>query len=155
MNNEFKEKNIFIREIKKEDVKDLYDFLDNIDDKTKEIFHPHSFNMNTITEICNSIKDHYFLMFLNENLIGYSFLRLFNTQIPSFGIIIKKTHSGKGYGTFLTDWTVEKARQLGYDKVILKTYKNNIVAKKIYEKIGFKIIGETKDKKQYKMEKIM
>ena len=39
--------------------------------------------------------------------------------------------------------------------MLLKTYKENISAQKVYEELGFKIIGETEHKKQYKMEIIL
>ena len=152
MNSEFKKDNIFIRAIKKEDANKLFELLNNINDETKEFFHPHSFDLQTIKSICSSKKDHYFCMFLDNKLIGYSFLRLFDFEIPSFGIIIKKEFSGKGYGKFLTKWTIERAKSLGYKKVILKTYKKNLSAQKIYDNLGFKIIGETEDKRQLKME---
>jgi len=143
---------IFIRSIKEDDARELYDFLNNLDKKTKDFFHPHPFDLKTITDICKSKKDHYFVMFSKNKLLGYSFLRLFGYKIPSFGIAIRKGYTKKGYGTILTKWTIEKAKKLGYKKVILKTYKDNISAQKVYEKLCFKIIGETEDKKQYKME---
>jgi len=155
MNNSKKEDSIFIRDIKENDAMDLFKFLNDLNEKTKGYFHPHSFDLKTINDICKSKKDHYFLMFLNRTLIGYSFLRLFGYKIPSFGVIIKNHFTARGYGTILSKWTIDKARELGYKKVILKTYKENISAKKIYEKLGFKIIGETDDKKQFKMELIL
>jgi len=150
-----KKGSIFIRNIEESDVRELYDFLNNLDEKTKSIFHPHSFDLKTILDICKSKKDHYFVMFSKNKLIGYSFLRLFGYETPSFGIVIRKGFTGKGHGTILTKWAIEKARKLGYKKVILKTYKENISAQKVYEKLGFKIIGETEHKKQYKMEIIL
>lgn len=150
-----KEDTIFIRDVREKDAKDLFNFLNNLDELTKSYFHPHSFDFDTILGICKSKKDHYFVMFIDDKLIGYSFLRLFGYEIPSFGIIIKNDFIGKGYGTILTKCTIEKARGLGYKKVILKTYKENISARKVYENIGFKITGETIDKKQFKMEIIL
>lgn len=147
-----KKESISIRDIEEKDAIELFDFLNNRDEKTKKFFHPHPFDMNTINDICKSKKDHYIVMFFGSTLIGYSFLRLFGYKIPSFGVIIRNNFSGKGYGALLTSWTIQKAKDLGYEKVILKTYKENIPAQKIYEKSGFKIIGETDDKKQYKME---
>jgi RimJ/RimL family protein N-acetyltransferase len=94
-------------------------------------------------------------MFFNNKLVGYSFLRLFGYKIPSYGVIIKNHYRARGFGTILSKWTIDKAREFGYNKVILKTYKENISAKKIYEKLGFKIVGETEDKKQFKMEIIL
>ena len=147
-----KEDTIFIRDIEEKDATELFNFLNNLDEKTKSFFHPHSFDFKTIFEICKSTKDHYFVMFFDDKLIGYSFLRLFGYEIPSFGVIIKDDFTGKGYGTILTKLTIDKAREIGYKKVILKTYKENNTARKVYENLGFKITGETMDKKQFKME---
>ena len=152
MRTEEKNKNLFIRNIEKKDVEELYDLLNNLDKKTKLFFHPHGFDYETIKKICLSNKDHYFVMILDNQIIGYSFLRLFGYKTPSFGIVIRSELTGKGYGMLFTRWTINKAREVGYKKVILKTHKENIPAQLIYQKIGFKIVGETEDKKQYKME---
>lgn len=146
------EKSVFFRDIKEKDIIDLFEFLNELDNNTKRFFHPHSFDMETITDICKSKKDHYFVMFLDNTLIGYSFLRLFGYETPSFGCCIRNGYEHKGYGTIITKLTIEKAKELGYNKIILKTYKENISAQKIYKKLGFKAIGETEDGKQYKME---
>jgi RimJ/RimL family protein N-acetyltransferase len=143
---------MIIRSLEENDARELFGLLNNLDEKTKEIFHPHPFDYETINNICKSKKDHYFVMILDEKIIGYSFLRLFGYETPSFGCCIRKGYEKKGFGTILTKWTTDKARELDYKKVILTTYKENIVAQKIYEKIGYKIVGETDDKKQYKME---
>lgn len=147
-----KEKYLLIRNIREGDNKELFALLNDLDKKTKFFFHPHSFDYNTVESICKSKKDHCFVMILNKKIIGYSFLRLFGYEIPSFGIVIRRGFTGKGYGKILTKWTIDKARKLGYKKVILKTYKENIPARRVYKKIGFKIIGESEDKKEYKME---
>lgn len=147
-----KEKYLLIKNIEEKDAKELFILLDDLDEKTKFFFHPHSFDYDTIESICKSKKDHYFVMTLNKKIIGYSFLRLFGYETPSFGIVIRRGFNGKGYGKILTKWTIDKARELGYRKVILKTYKENIPAQRLYKKIGFKIIGESEDKKEYKME---
>jgi RimJ/RimL family protein N-acetyltransferase len=147
-----KEEKLLIRDIDERDAKELFDLLNDLDEKTKAFFHPHTFDYDTIESICKSKKDHYFVMTLNKKIVGYSFLRLFGYEIPSFGIVIRRGFTGKGYGKILTKWTVDKARELGYKKVILKTYKENVPAQAIYKKIGFKITGESDDKKEYKME---
>ncbi len=141
-----------IRNIEENDVKELFDLLNNLDEITKKFFHPHPFDFETINNICKSKKDHYFVMVLDGKIIGYSFLRLFGYKIPSFGCCISNGYENRGYGTILTKWTTDKARELGYKKVILKTYKENIAAQKIYKKVGYKIVGETEDGKEYRME---
>lgn len=141
-----------IREIQHTDAKELFGLLNNLDTKTRSFFHPHPFDFDTICEICKGKQDHYFVMVLEKRIIGYSFLRLFGYSVPSFGIVIRNESTGKGYGTILTQWTVDKARALGYEKVILKTYKENLQAKRMYEKIGFKTVGVTEDNRQFLME---
>ncbi len=155
MSRGFKKEYLIIRSVKENDCKKLFNFLKELDEKIKYFFHPHPFDLETIINICRSKKDHYFVMFFKNKLIGYSFLRLFGYEIPSFGLIIRQGFTGQGYGLFLTNWTIKKAKELGYKKVILKTYIENIPAQKIYNKVGFKIVGITKDKKQYKMELLL
>lgn len=152
MKSNAKEESIIIRTFEDRDVDELHGLLQQLSENDKRFFHPHSFDLKALREICNSKKDHYFIMALGEKIIGYSFLRLFGYEIPSFGCCIRDGYENKGYGTILTRWTINKAKELGYNKVILKTYKENISAQKIYKKTGFKIIGETEDKKQYQME---
>jgi RimJ/RimL family protein N-acetyltransferase len=144
-------KPLIFRFFEKKDVKEVLDLLSSLSKKNKEFFHPHAFDEKTLLENLNS-DDHYFVLILDGLIIGYSFLRLFGYKIPSFGCCIRKSFENEGYGTIITDFTIKKAKELGYNKIILKTYKENTIAKKIYNKIGFKITGETEDKKQYKME---
>jgi RimJ/RimL family protein N-acetyltransferase len=140
------------RLVKEEDFNELYDLLNNLPENVRTFFHPHAFDLQTITEICTSKKDHYFVMEQNNKIIGYSFLRLFGYETPSYGCCVRNGYQGIGYGTVLTQETMKKAKELGYHKVILKVYKENVAAFKTYENIGFKIVGETDDKRQYKME---
>jgi len=143
---------LVFRALSKNDLEELYELLNNLSANAKKFFHPHSFDKPTLTKICESKKDHYFVAAVDRKIIGYSMLRLFGYEVPSFGCCIHRGFEGKKYGTVLAKWTIEKARELGYEKVILKTYKENVPALKIYKKIGFEIVGETKDEKQYKME---
>ena len=143
-------KTFTFRRFGRRDVNGVFNLLQNLSNKNKEFFHPHKFDEKTLLKNLES-DDHYFIMTADDKIIGYSFLRLFGFDIPSFGCCIRNGFENKGYGSILTGLTIEKAKELGYKKVILKTYKKNLFAQKIYNKLGFKIIGETSDKKQYKM----
>ena len=140
-----------IRSVNRDDVEELFFFFNSLSDQAKHFFHPHPFNRTTITQICTSQKDHYFVMLLHNKIIGYSMLRLFGYTIPSLGCCISPDHKGKGYGTKLVQWTVHKAKEFGYPQVILKVYKENIVAVHMYQKSGFTIIGEIPETKELKM----
>jgi len=148
----FQKNSLIFRGITEDDIDELHSLLESLSEYAKKVFHPHPFDLETLKNNCKSKNDHYFVMTLDNKIIGYAMLRLFGYEIPSFGCCIRTEFQGKGYGLLLTKWTVEKAKKLNYKKVILKTYKDNIPAMKIYKEAGFTIIGETEDKKQYKME---
>jgi len=151
MNFNLKDNSITFRQLKKNDVKELLFLLQDLSEENKKFFHPHKFDEKTLIENLNS-NDHYFIIKYDDKIIGYSFLRFFGYKIPSFGCCIRKGFENKGYGTLLTNLTLKRAKEFGYSKVILKSYKENIHAHRIYKKSGFKIIGETEDNKQYRME---
>lgn len=150
---ERQEKRISFRPVKKNDFDELYELLNGLTNDAKIFFHPHSFDKKSITEIYTSGNDHYFVMILDGKIIGYSMLRLFGYKIPSFGCCIRSGYGGKGYGSMLTRWTIEKAKELGYEKVILKVHKDNAFAFQMYKTVGFTITGEIPEKNEIKMEK--
>ena len=77
------EKSWLIRAIQEADAKELFDLLDTLDMKTKSFFHPHPFDFTTVNNICKTKQDHYFVMVLDDKIIGYSFLRLFGYKVPN------------------------------------------------------------------------
>ena len=141
------------RPVNANDITDLYELFNELTNDAKNFFHPHSFDRKTIREICSSGKDHYFVMIVDGKIIGYSMLRLFGYKIPSFGCCIRTGYGGMGYGSMLTGWTVETAKELGYEKVILKVHKDNTIAFQMYKTVGFIITGEIPEKNEIKMEK--
>ena len=143
---------LIIRRIRKNDIDSLFNLLHNLSDTSKQFFHPHPFNKQTIKEICTSGKDHYFVMLLNNTMIGYSFLRLFGHTTPSYGCCIDRQFEQKGYGTILTKWTIKTAKQLGYSKITLKVYKDNTRALNMYNKIGFEPVDTDSNTKEIIME---
>lgn len=143
---------LIFKTIDKDDIKELYELLNGLTNQSKRFFHPHPFDKETIAEICTSNKDYYFVMRLKNILIGYSFLRLFGHKIPSFGCCIRNGYENKGYGTILTELTLNKAKDYKFEKVILKLYKQNIVAFNIYKKIGFNVVSNDRHSTEIKME---
>ena len=142
---------VIFRSVTKDDVDELVLFFKRLTNQAKYFFHPHSFDKATMQQICSSPTDHFFVMVLHNKIIGYSMLRLFGYEIPSLGCCIGHEYEGKGLGTKLVQWTVDKAKELGYTQVILKVYKENVVAFHVYQKIGFQIIDDLSETKEYKM----
>lgn len=146
------ENNIIFRDISRNDVDQLYGLLNGLSSQAKFFFHPHPFEKKALTQICNGKKDHYFVIAIGKKIIGYSFLRLLGYKIPSYGGCIHNDFQNQGFGTKLADLTINKAKEFGYKKVILKVYKNNKFAFNTYKTIGFKIVEDLKDTNEWKME---
>ncbi|WP_053991854.1 N-acetyltransferase [Mangrovimonas sp. TPBH4] len=60
---------------------------------------------------------------------------------------------GQGIGSQLLDASIEKLKQKGFRGYRLEVLKSNDKAIRIYDKFGFKVIGE--DGQMYKMEKTL
>jgi len=54
-----------------------------------------------------------------------------------FVIFVDQDHRNLGIGTELTQFTLEKSRQLGFDSIWLTVNVSNFIAIKLYKKFGF------------------
>ncbi len=54
-----------------------------------------------------------------------------------FVIFVDQNHRNLGVGTELTQFTLEKSRQLGFDSIWLTVNVSNFIAIKLYRKFGF------------------
>ena len=70
MKSDFRKESLIFRQLEEKDVDELLDLLQNLSDKDKKYFHPHSFDVKTLFENCKS-SDHYFIMMLEDKIIGY------------------------------------------------------------------------------------
>ena len=113
----------------------LYRFLKNNKD---EFFTPHKFDYLTILKNCFN-KDIYIIQLIDKKIVGYGMLRGWEEgyEIPILGIIIDKNYRGMGLSKDLMNFLHNIARTKGSIKVMLKVYKNNIVAINLYKKCNY------------------
>ena len=81
----------------------------------------------------------------NDKPVAYGHL----TKDGWLGVCVKFTEKGKGYGKEMVMQLMKRAKSLGFDKVFLIVDKNNIVARRLYEKSGFRQTEATPDGKIY------
>jgi ribosomal protein S18 acetylase RimI-like enzyme len=143
-----------MRPVTQQDCVDLLILLNTLSDQAKVFFHPHPFTMEALRKNLLS-GDHYYVMAMGGTIVGYSFLRLFDTDIPSYGCCIRTGFDHHGYGTLMTRWTLAQASKLGYKKVILKVYLANLPALQLYRKVGFQEVAELEKTKELRMEIIL
>ncbi len=63
---------------------------------------------------------------------------------PSFAISLYKEYRGKGIGTELMKEMLDTLKARGYERASLSVQKGNYAAK-MYQKLGFQIIGENEE----------
>lgn len=108
-------------------------------DRTK-YFEPHPFTLDYLIGISiNSVKDIYVILFIDGVVAGYGMLRGMDSgyTVPSLGIIVFNPFRGLGIGKEFMDYLHSIAELNGYTDVMLKVNKDNWIAKKLYESLGY------------------
>ena len=98
-----------------------------------------------ITEELQDRKKIRFFIYLEKELIGYSFLSKFvrktKPHVCTYGIVIGDKWQGKGYGYEICKHMISIAWKKGFTKIWLTTYYDNKAAYRIYRKLGFDVEG--------------
>lgn len=97
------------------------------------------------------LKDDYCLVAtINNRIIGATWVRIvleyghIDDDTPSFAISIHEKHRNKGIGTKLMKEMLLLLKEKGYKKASLSVQKENY-AVKMYSKLGFKIVRQTRE----------
>ncbi len=79
-----------------------------------------------------------FLAWRGESVIGHaSLVPEIQGKSGEFVIFVDQNHRNLGIGTELTQFALERSRQLGYDSIWLTVNVSNFIAIKLYKKLGF------------------
>lgn len=108
--------------------------------KGDKYFHPFPFNDESKEMMSNAKKDMY-MFYLNKGKItGMYMLRGWDEgyEIPSFGMIVHPRHRGKGIGTAMLEEAIKICKKKKCKKIRLTADKDNVIARKMYIKAGFK-----------------
>jgi len=97
-----------------------------------------------LSELKDENKSRFFI-FINNELIAYSFLTKFprktKTHVCTYGIVIGDKWQGRGFGYEICKHMIKIAWKKKYEKIWLTTYHDNKSAIKLYQKLGFYIEG--------------
>ena len=116
-------------------------FLSICNDGDNKNFHPHPLTPEEANRLCQyDGKDLYYLLTEGQRVLGYGILRGWDEDydIPSLGIAIRSSDRGCGLAKLLMKYLHTAARRNGAKKVILKVNKDNLAARNLYEKLGYK-----------------
>lgn len=82
----------------------------------------------------------------NKNILGWASLNVFNSRkcyagVADISIYIDRKLRGKGLGKLLLLKLEEVAKEQGFHKLVLSTFKFNELGQNLYKKMGFREVG--------------
>ncbi|GBC99550.1 Mycothiol acetyltransferase [bacterium HR17] len=88
-----------------------------------------------------------------EAIVGYAYWRqqIFKRAMPLLSIAVADAYQGLGLGTALMTLLIEGARLKGMEGLELHVFKHNHRAIALYRKLGFKVVGDTDEGRQWVM----
>lgn len=79
-------------------------------------------------------------------VIGFGSLNVFNPRkaydhVADFSLYVERAWRGKGVGRTLLETLIDRARRLGYHKMVLSAFPFNPAGIALYRKFGFRLVG--------------
>ena len=81
-----------------------------------------------------------------SQVVGFGSLNLFNPRkaydhVADFSLYVERSWRGKGVGGRLLRTLLERARTIGFHKLVLSAFPWNQAGMALYEKQGFRVVG--------------
>lgn len=82
----------------------------------------------------------------DNEVVGWASLNRFNPRpvydyVADFSVYVARERRGAGVGTELLCALEEKAREVGYHKLVLAALAHNTAGMRLYERCGFRLVG--------------
>ena len=142
-----------LREIRDNEIKLLQDFLyeaifipEGVEPPVRDIIEQPELKLY-YEDFGKGMADYCIVADDNGRVIGAVWTRIMNDyghvddDTPSFAISLYKEYRGQGIGTRLMENMLALLKEKGYERASLAVQKANY-AVRMYEKVGFKIVGE-------------
>lgn len=121
-------------------------FVQNDVADVTRFFHPFPLTAATAATLCERpTRDLYRVAFVGDLLVGFYMLRGWDEgyDVPSFGVLVDREWTGRGFGRALTLAAIEDSRRLGCRTLRLTVHADNLPAASLYEALGFIRTGQT------------
>lgn len=105
-------------------------------------FHPHPFDQVSARFICSYAgNDQYYGVLHQGVLVGYGMLRGWDEGFatPILGIYLLSETRGTGLAQLLMQHLNSVAKLYGAERVMLKVNRDNLPARRLYERMGYKL----------------
>lgn len=138
---------ITVREIGAGDETLINDFFDRMGGESRSLFNRRDYNRRGALKFCarpDSTRRYMMAEYKGE-MAGYVFFLDFDTSIPQLGLAVRDDLAGKGLGGYLVSFAQDMAQKAGKGGIQLTTHVANLRAQALYEKMGFVLVGPTKN----------
>jgi phosphinothricin acetyltransferase len=83
-------------------------------------------------------------------VVGFGSLNLFNPRkaydhVADFSLYVERSWRGRGVGGQLLHTLIDRARRIGYHKMVLSAFPFNPAGVALYRKFGFRVVGVYKE----------
>ena len=138
---------ITLREVMAGDEVLINDFFDRMGGESRALFNRREYNRRGLLKYCAKPDPtrRYFMAEYQGEMAGYVFFLDFDTSIPQLGLAVRDDLAGKGLGAYLVEVAQNMAKEQGKGGLQLTTHVANLRAQALYEKMGFALIGPTKN----------
>ena len=134
------------RRVQKGDGNRLKNFHNALGKNSQYFFTPHEYDDNTIAKVISRSENDedrvYIALDSKEEVISYFFLWWYSSAFPVLGIGIADEYQGQGLGKQLMKILIEDGRKKRCKTIELTTMPDNKKAFELYEKVGFKYLGQ-------------
>lgn len=86
-------------------------------------------------------------------VVGWASLNVFNARraydhVADFSVYVERGSRGRGVGRTLLDALIDRARALGYHKLVLSAFPGNEAGMRTYRRAGFRDVGVYREQGQ-------
>ncbi len=124
---------VYIRKMDKKDVDAVYGL-------EQSIFRGTAWSKNSILYAVSNKTAYNFVMELDNNIIGYIFLRIIDAEAHILNFAIDRRFQKKGFGKKLLEYGIDFIKKYRCMEIYLEVREDNIAARALYEKIGFESV---------------
>lgn len=114
--------------------------LNNLSENLEEDF-DNFWNIRTLESELKNENSSYFTIKRNSEILGFGGFWRSVDDVHLTNIVIKKSYRRNGLGSILLEHIINSAKLTEKKSITLEVNENNLNAKKLYLKYGFKILG--------------
>ena len=115
-----------------------FELINKLENAFSTVF---SYKDYILNDFKNNIFSKYFIYFDKSNIIGFVNYYEIYDKIEIANIYVDEMNRSKKVGSKMIEYLINLAKQKNVENITLEVNINNVVARKLYEKYGFKSVA--------------